>query len=217
MQGIDAYMLILLIVLGFSSSVINGVYAESEKSSFDFWASFGYWFEKASIVGVVATLLIYLHEQRSVRNREKQRHEEKFRRSRIALSVEICENQDHLRREEDRLFFSNLKSRQIVDYYNVIFATYTYQSIIHSGFLTEFDEDTQTTLAQLYSRIEFHNESLAYRRHLETEYSLFGSATTFGNWLGEKERHDLILTKIEEEIRELFPVVVSSLAQEATE
>ena len=131
--------------------------------------------------------------------------------------MEISENQDHLRREEDRLFFSNLKSRQIVDYYNVIFATYTYQSIIHSGFLTEFDEDTQAILAQLYSRIEFHNESLAYRRYLETEYSLFGSATTFGNWLGEKERHDLILTKTEEEIRELFPVVVSSLAQEATE
>ena len=210
MHDIDVDIVILLTILGFSAVVTNAAYAESQEPKFDFWASFGYWLDRAGIAGVAVTLFVYLLQQRSTRNKERHRRKETFENSRLALLGEISGNQDKLSLS-NRLLFSYVRSKQTIDFANIIFDTYAYQSIIHSGLLTDFGEEAQSLLAQLYSRIDFHNESLKYRSRLETEFSLFGKPGTQGNWLGEKEKYDLILSNTEAEIRQLFPLVERSL------
>lgn len=211
MENLDVGILIALIVLEFSAIAVNAAYAESLKPGFDFWTSFAWWFDRIGVAIAAIALLLYLIKERSDRNKEKELEKERFNRSCIALLREIRENRDHLNRDDDRLFFSYVRSKQTVDFSNIVFDTYAFQSIIHSGLLTYFDEDIQARLAQLYSRFDGHNESLTYRSHLQTEFFLYGRPQTFNNYLEERERYDLFLTETEGEIKQLFTGVEQSL------
>lgn len=211
MQTIDVYVFILLIVLIFSAAIINVAYAQSHKPGFDFWASFAWWFDRIGVAIAAIALLFYLFKERSDRGKEKELRKERFNRSCVALLREIRESRDHLNRGDERLFFSYVRSRQTVDYSNIVFDTYAFQSVIHSGLLTYFDEDIQARLAQLYSRFDGHNESLTFRSHLQTEFFLYGSKRTFNNYLEERERYDLFLTETDGEIKQLSPGVEQSL------
>ena len=61
MHDIDVDIVILLTILGFSAVVTNAAYAESQEPKFDFWASFGYWLDRAGIAGVAVTLFVYIY------------------------------------------------------------------------------------------------------------------------------------------------------------
>jgi hypothetical protein len=151
-------------------------------------------------------------------------------RSCDTLLREIRENQGHLTRGDDRKLFSYIQSRETVDFSNTVFDVYAFQSVIHSGLLTYFDESVQSGLAQLYSRIDSHNEILKYMGRLATEFSLFGRWRKVENYRkkldymveperyelflayrAEREGYELFLTRIDEEIRQLSPIAEQSL------
>jgi hypothetical protein len=126
------------------------------------------------------------------------------------LLREIEENRSHITADVRRHYiYIQSKHRQPVDHSDIFFETYAYQSIIHSGLLTYFDEDIQARFAQLYSRIDRHNTFLDYRSHLETEFRLFGEKKE--NRPDEGEQYDLFLTRTDGDIKNLFPDVEQSL------
>jgi hypothetical protein len=217
MQTIDLAIVIGLIVLAFCAIVVSATYQDSLKPGFDSWAYIRGLVEIAGIISIALPLVIYLHKERNDRNKEQKSREDRFNRSCGALLREIEENRNHITPTVRRHYIYVMsRRREPVDYSNVFFETYAYQSIIHSGLLTYFKEDIQARLAQLYSRIDRHNTNLDYRTHLETEFRLFGRREKEENWLlfsEQGEQYDLFLTKTDGDIRNLFPDVEQSLKE----
>lgn len=171
MESIDLILIFILFILALSSFIINEAHAEPSQQSY-FWSGFEFWYDKIGISGIILTLVLYLHRQRSDRIKDHQVNEKRLRRSKVTLLQEVKENKEGLDRF-DRMYFSYVKSRQTIEYTNVHLDSYAYQSIIHSGLLTYLEDETQTRLAQLYSRIDGYNESTTYRSHLDSEYYLY--------------------------------------------
>jgi hypothetical protein len=214
MQTIDLAIVIGLIVLAFCAIVVSAAYSESLKPGFDFLAYIRGWVDIAVIISIALPLVIYLHKERNDRNKEQKSREDRFNRSRDALLREIEENRNHIAPAVRRHYIYVMSTRrEPVDYSNVFFETYAYQSIIHSGLLTYFEEDIQARLAQLYSRIDRHNTYLDYRTHLETEFRLFGRREKVEDWPEQGEQYDLFLTITDGDIRNLFPAVEQSLKE----
>ena len=205
---ISQIIIILLIIGGFANYYDN----QAKKEGRSFLGDMGWWFDKiAAAVAIIIAIVVFIIEEERTRRKEDKDRRDRIRRSCDALLREIRENRNHLLRGEKRFFYSYIKNKVTVDYSNIIFDMYAFQSVIHSGLLTYFRGDDQAILTKLYSSFDRYNENLRYITHLSTEFSSFGRPESVFRYLAEIEMYELFLTGIEKDIRQLSPVVEVSL------
>jgi len=123
-----------------------------------------------------------------------------------AIMREIDENKDVLTSSDYRRITYKTRHNTIeishIRYTNAYLDLDGYQSVVHSGFFTQFEADTQHKLTLLYGRIRTRNELITYRDHFQDMFFLHndGSKESLDRWYREVERYDIFITKLESQI-----------------
>lgn len=186
----------------FVSFVTNTGFAASHEPGFDFWGGIGWWIEKAGILVISVTLIVYWHQQRSDRHKERRERSERIRSSCDIILEEI--------KEYNEAFTSNdkiiIEKKQFTTTY---LATDAYDSLINSGLLTYLTSDTQKTLAHLYLRIKIHNDNITYSLRFRGTSLSDKSATEV-----DSLKFFRILTSSEEQIITLLPLAEKYVKEE---
>jgi hypothetical protein len=97
-------------------------------------------------------------------------------------------------------------------FFNIHFNFDGYESIIHSGLFSHFDENTQFEIKALYERIKLHNELSMYRFSLQNQYFLYDISVARRNmWPRTVFPINASLRQLEIEINRIIIDVLNSL------
>ena len=170
-----------------------------------------------AILGVIITIVLYWHTQRSDLNDRLLR----------AYKTILSEVKNHIksfstRPHVTRGLLKPDKSGRIIriDFVNAYFNTDAFASLVHSGLLTYLKPETQEKLVDLYNTIHKHNEKLAYRYSFLDAF-LIDQETIDGLFddrkkvlLGRIEYHDVSLTKWDMDILTLSTLFENEISKE---
>jgi hypothetical protein len=159
------------------------------------------WFDKLDFVGVVGVIVTIVIYWQSEKNQLKDRLGVSYKTILAEMSSNLKGSIPHIR-------YTSVNNVQI-DFTNANFQTDSFESIIHSGFFTYLQEDTQNKLGELYNTIKRHNATLIYQEqlidHFLTANENLNNITDDREkqLRGKVERYDETLSKWEKKIIEL--------------
>jgi hypothetical protein len=193
----------------FITDAIYGVYFQETDLLKRFGELLGEnWFQGLfSVVAIIVTIVVYMHEQTKLRK-------ETIIRSCEAILREIEENVESLTGGEyERIVYSAGKESdsiedQRVNYTNAYLDIDAYESILFSGSFTHFASATQRTLTMLYGRIRKRNELITYAEHFEDTFFMnshnHSETEKKEKWFKTVTKYDILITRSENEIRRLI-------------
>lgn len=121
---------------------------------------------------IVATISIYWHQQSSDKKNTTRHATDGLLRELKEIKYTMLSESSRTHHPTEETKTGAIKIQKDVNYTNTYMATDAYDSVLFSGLLTHFTEETQYTLSKLYSRITSHNELIKYIYQLEDNFSL---------------------------------------------
>lgn len=165
----------------------------------NFWGDFGWWIQIIGGMGTFVTLIVFLLQLKIDRDKWKKDEIQMICNTCNAILKEINNHKNTFESSTDPIIGDE------INYIERILNTDAYDSIIQSGLFSQFEEDTQTALSNLYQRIRLRNESLKHLNKLGDMNILIPNSPSKMNELTERSQYyQRTVTLWEIEIRGLL-------------
>lgn len=180
---------ISLLVLGLFVLLFMGQYFHNIDHYPDFIAVVSFWMGNVGLLSILVTLLGIWDQRRDSKNKEKERHIQSCK----SMLEELKDHEITFDDEEYHEHFPIGDKTIVIS--DTILSTDVYESIIHSGFFTYLEIETQNELSGLYNIIKNRNDLLIYlnrcdytlpainKEYLEARWSILADRyITLSNW-----------------------------------
>jgi hypothetical protein len=175
------------------------------------WPNFLWVIEKFGFISVAASIFVYWFDQRRQRHQEQEEEHNKMKNACSTILTEIDHNMSIYIRQNG--YYHSILRDGGISYISANFSSKAHQSLIHSGFYSNFSVDTQRNLLALYDRIEHYNELLHYLNRYYDMHLLFGQEDLY---FVNVERYEIDLTARLDEIRQFMAATKALMNRELT-
>jgi hypothetical protein len=170
--------------------------------------------------GVGIALVIFFAQMRQDRKKERkiEQTEKEAALCRLCQSI-TSELEDHRRMLQGEEYQEKKIERvqSGINYRNIYLNTSIFDSIKSSGhllILSQFESDKYQlllNLTDLYTRIEKHNDTIAYRTKHRDQYNLHHPCASVDDWIISFKPYEIYLTDLEDEVLVLLQGVEVSI------
>lgn len=165
-----------------------------------------------ALIGIGTIIIAIIIFLATVIKQDSDRKEETRKRLLTACQLISQEVEEFRRRLSDN---SRIVRDLHPEFFNIHFNFDGYESVLHSGLFSHFDEETQFEIKALYERIKLHNEFSMYRLSLQNQYFLYNESREHINrWPRIIQPINFSLHQLEIEINQIIEDVMDSLTFE---
>jgi hypothetical protein len=166
----------------------------------DFIAVVSFWMGNVGLLSILVTLLGIWDQRRDSKNKEKERHIQ-------SCKSMLEELKDHEITFDDKEYHERFPiGDKTIVISDTILSTDVYESIIHSGFFTYLEIETQNELSGLYNIIKNRNDLLIYLNRYDYTLPAINEEYLEARWSILADRY-ITLSNWEDEIKELIKTV----------
>jgi len=167
--------------------------------------------KRATLIGIIIALGIFMYDRFYERWKDKQEINQRLTRCFRTISMELNDHAKALVNKE----YPDVVDNSAYPFKSMFLNIDAYESLLHSGLFTHFNEETQDRLANLYNRVKLHNEFQTHRTILRCRFDM-------DEYSKDKEKKwsiliapcDVILNLYQKEIKELIGSVKQLIDEE---